>query len=129
MLRRRALLLTFLLVLPLGARAGDVIVNGEVTLTLDEVRDVFLGEKQRAGTLLLLPVDNAAAQPEFLAKVLQTDAQKYYSRWARKSFREGLVAPALKGSDAEVIAFVRSTRGAIGYVKRRAPGFKVVQSF
>ena len=128
-MKRRILLFSTLLVLPFGALAGDVIASGDMTLTPDEIREVFLGEKHRAGGIVLVPVDNAAAQEEFLSKVLQTDAQKYYSRWTKKSFREGIVAPALKGSDAEVIAFVRSTQGAVGYVKRPVPGFRVLHSF
>lgn len=128
-MNRRLLLFSTLLALPLGAFAGDVIASSDLALTPDEIRDVFLGEKHRAGGIVLIPIDNAAAQEEFLSKVLQTDAQKYYSRWTKKSFREGIVAPALKGSDAEVIAFVRSNPGAVGYVKRPVPGFKILHSF
>ncbi len=128
-MKRRLLLFSTLLALPFGAFAGDVIASGDVTLTPDEIRDVFLGEKHRVGAIVLVPVDNSAAQEEFLSKVLQTNAQRYYSRWTKKAFREGIVAPALKISDAEVIAFVRSNPGAVGYVKRPVPGFKVLHSF
>jgi ABC-type phosphate transport system substrate-binding protein len=111
------------------AHAGEVIVNNSVTLTPDEIRDVFLGEKQLANGVRLVPVDNSEIQEEFLSKVLQTDSQKYYARWTRKSFREGLTAPDVKGSDAEVIAFVKRTRGAVGYVRKPTVGMKVVQDF
>ena len=37
--------------------------------------------------------------------------------------------PARKGSDAEVIEFVRATPGAVGYVSRPWPGFKVLEKF
>ena len=74
-------------------------------------------------------MDNGSLHGEFLAKVLQTDERKYAARWTRKSFREGLAAPAIKGSDAEVIAFVRSTPGAVGYVSAGAPGVKVLEKF
>ncbi len=127
----RALRLVTLLVLlgPARVLAGEVIVNDSVTLTAVEIRDVFLGEKQLAGNIRLVPVDNVALQDEFLAKVLQTDSQKYYARWTRKSFREGITAPPLKGSDAEVNAFVRSTPGAIGYVRKPAAGVRALQAF
>lgn len=115
--------------MPLCTLAGEVIVNESVNLTPAEIRDVFLGEKQLADGVRLVPVDNTVLQTEFLAKVLQTDDAKYYARWTRKSFREGITAPAVKGSDAEVIAFVRSTRGAIGYIKKPVPGLKVLQDF
>lgn len=127
---RRAALILLLAGLASGpADAGDVIMNDSLTLTPDEIRDVFLGEKQLAGGIRLVPVDNSLVQGEFLANVLQTDTQKYYARWTRKSFREGLTAPAVKGSDAEVIAFVKATRGAIGYIKSPVPGVRVLQSF
>lgn len=98
------------------AGAGEVIAHPTVHLSPSDVRNVFLGEKQLMGSQRLFPVDNSALQMEFLAKVLQTDERKYSARWIRKTFREGLAAPTVKGSDAEVISFVRSTPGAIGYV-------------
>ena len=112
-----------------GVNAGEVIAHPTVSLSADEIRDVFLGEKQFAGNLKLVPVDNTAIQSEFLTTVLQTDAQKYSARWMKKTFREGLAPPARKGSDAEVIEFVRSTPGAVGYVSRPWPGFKVLEKF
>lgn len=112
-----------------GACAGEVIAHPSVSLSADEIRDVFLGEKQFTGNLKLVPVDNTAIQSEFLATVLQTDAQKYSARWMKKTFREGLAPPARKGSDAEVIEFVRATPGAVGYVSRPWPGFKVLEKF
>jgi hypothetical protein len=93
------------------------------------VRDVFLGEKQLVGSTKLIPVDNGAAQAEFLDKVIQMGASKYTLVWTKKSFREGMTAPPVKGGDAEVIAFVKSTPGAVGYVKGEASGVKVLQKF
>ncbi len=112
-----------------SAIAGEVIAHPSVSLSSEEIRDVFLGEKQFAGTLKLVPVDNTAIQTEFLSGVLQTDAQKYAARWTKKTFREGLAAPARKGSDAEVVEFVRTTPGAVGYVSRPRPGVKVLERF
>jgi hypothetical protein len=66
--------------------------------------------------LRLVPVDNAVAQEEFLAEVLQTNLRVYQARWVRKTFREGLRTPPTKDNDAEVRSFVRSTPGAVGYV-------------
>lgn len=112
-----------------NAAAGQVVAHDSVDLSPAEVRDVFLGEKQLLGDLKLVPVNNVAALNQFLAKVLQTDAEKYVARWTRKSFREGLVPPVTKGSDAEVIAFVKATPGAIGYVSGTASGVKVLAGF
>jgi hypothetical protein len=131
-MKRHALPLTIALValLALGdGRCGEVIVHPSTQVSAEDVRDIFLGEKQLAGGTRLVPVDNGAAQEEFLAKVLQTDTQKYYARWTRKSFREGITAPVLKGSDAEVIAFVKATPGAVGYISKPYPGLKVISAY
>lgn len=117
------------LLTPACVQAGEVISHDNVTLTSEEIRDVFLGEKHLAGHIRLVLVDNAVMQTEFLARIVQTDSEKYYARWARKSFRQGIAAPLLKSSDADVVAFVRSTRGAIGYVEKHSTGVKVLQTF
>jgi hypothetical protein len=111
------------------ASAGELIAHPSVSLTTTEIRDVFLGEKQFAGNIKLVPVNNAALQPQFLATVLQTDERKYAARWLRKSFREGLALPILKSNDAEVAAFVSSTPGAVGYVSKAMAGVKVLEDF
>jgi hypothetical protein len=113
------------------ALAGEVIAHPFVNLNADDIRNVYLGEKQLAGSLRLVPVGNSAIQDEFLAKVLQTDEQKYQARWIRKRFREGVTPPSIKGSDAEVISFVRSTPGAVGYVSSLGDGagVKVLEKF
>jgi ABC-type phosphate transport system substrate-binding protein len=111
------------------AQAGELIAHPTVSLTMAEIRDVYLGEKQFAGSVRLVPVNNAALQSQFLAHVLQTDERKYAARWLRKSFREGLAPPILKGNDAEVAAFVSSTPGAVGYVSKALAGVKVLEGF
>lgn len=128
----KSLLRTFMAMavwLAQSAGAGEVIAHPSVSLNADEIRDVFLGEKQFSGRLRLVPVDNGSLQAEFLSKVLQSDERKYAARWTRKSFREGLAAPAVKGSDAEVITFVRATPGAIGYIRGTAADVLVLEKF
>ena len=114
-----------------AAFAGDVIViaNAGVTLTPDEVRDVFLGDKQIAGSVKLIPMDNSAVQADFLSKVVKLDAAKYASIWAKKGFREGINPPPVRGNDAEVISAVKSTPGAIGYVSKAPADAKVIQKY
>jgi hypothetical protein len=110
-------------------QAGEVIAHLSVSLDAGEIRELFLGEKQFANGVKLVPVDNSAAQAEFLNRVLQTDARTYSARWTKKSFREGLGAPEIRGSDAEVAAFVRSTPGAVGYVSGAVAGARVLHKF
>jgi len=113
---------------PAAADGIVVITNPSVTLKADDVRDVFLGEKQIAGDIRLVPVDNASAQTAFLAKVIKLDQVKYTAAWIKKSFRDGLTPPAVKGSDAEVSDFVRREPGGVGYVTAvTQSGVKVVR--
>jgi ABC-type phosphate transport system substrate-binding protein len=106
-----------------SAYAGDLVViaHSSVSLSANEVRDVFLGEKQFAGSTKLVPVDNAAQQENFLSKLMQMPSTKYNSIWTKKAFRDGLTAPAIKSSDREVIEYVKRTPGAVSYVSS-SPG-------
>ena len=116
-------------VAPELARAQNLVLvtHPSVTLSATDVRDVYLGDKQLAGAIKLVPVDNSSSQEMFLARVVRIEGAKYASLWTKKSFREGILAPPLKGSDAEVLAFVRRTPGAVGYVGAPAAGVAVVQ--
>ena len=113
------------------AWAGDVFViaNANVTIKAEDIHDVFTGELQAAGGVHLVPVDNAAAQADFLAKVLKMDSAKYANVWAKKGFREGINPPSVRHNDAEVIANIRSTPGAVGYVSKAPGDVKVIQKF
>lgn len=111
--------------------AADVYVisNAAVSMTREEVKEVFLGEVQFFGSLKLQPVDNAGAQADFLANVLKMPAAKYSAAWTKKAFRDGLNAPPLRATDAEVLVIVKGTPGAIGYVTSAPQGVHVVGKF
>jgi hypothetical protein len=112
------------------AHAADlyVICNARVELTAGDVRDLFLGEKQFAGAVKLVPVDNSAAQIMFLEKLLKMNVAKYSTTWTKKSFRDGINPPLVTGNDAEALAFVRRTPGACSYVVTPTPADVVVVS-
>lgn len=111
--------------------AGDlyVIAHPSVTITSDDVRDVFIGDKQIAGSVKLLPMDNSPVQKDFLERVVKIDAVKYANVWTKKGFRDGLNPPALKNTDAEVISAVKSTPGAIGYVSSLPVGVRIIKKY
>ena len=111
--------------------AGDVFViaHSGVNVSADDVRDIFVGEKQLDGAVKLVPMDNSAAQADFLAKVVKVDAAKYASLWAKKGFRDGLSPPPVRGGDAEVISAVKSTPGGIGYVSKASGDVKVIHKY
>ncbi len=106
-----------------------IIANNNVHLTGNEVPDVFLGDKQFAGGVRLLPVDNGPLQEAFLGRVLKLESARYNNGWVKKSFRDGLNPPPLKSGDAEVIEYVRHTPGAIGYVSSVPAGVVVIQKY
>ena len=93
------------------------------------MRDIYLGEKQVAGGAKLVPLDNTAQQRDFLEKVLKLDASRYNALWIKKGFRDGLGTPAVKGGDAEVIAAVKATPGAIGYVSSAPADVKIIAKY
>jgi hypothetical protein len=103
-----------------------VVCHADVTLSANDVRDMFLGEKQFSGTVKLLPADNSAAQALFLDRVLKMDAGRYSTAWTKKSFRDGENAPPVKGGDAAALEYVRHTPGACSYVMTPAPSDVVI---
>ena len=103
-----------------------VIAHAPMQLSAAEIKEIFLGEVQFAGSTKVAPIDNTAAQADFLARVLNLPAARYATLWTKKAFRDGLNAPVVKGTDSEVLAFVRAQSGSIGYVTQVGPGVYVV---
>jgi hypothetical protein len=114
--------------LPGACAAGElyVIANAALALSAEEVRDVYLGDKQIAGGTKLVPLDNAAQQKEFLERALKVEPAKYNALWIKKGFRDGLNAPAVKSGDTDVINAVKANPGAIGYVSAPPKDLKVI---
>jgi hypothetical protein len=109
-----------------------VISNPSVDITVADIRGVFIGERLLATGVKLAPVDNAAAQAEFLNKVMLLELSAYNAIWVKKGLNDGLNPPDMKASDAEVILYVRKTPGAIGYVTSigvTTAGFKTIKRF
>ncbi len=131
--RLPALLLPLMLGALTPAMANDiyVIAHPSVKLSADAIRDVYIGEKQFAGDIKILPADNAASQAIFLSKVLKLDETRYANLWVKKAFRDALNPPALRTSDREVADFVRKTPGAISYISSPPAdgGVTLIQKF
>lgn len=93
-----------------------VITHPGVKVSPDDIREIYLGDKEFSAGVRLVPVDNQAAQAEFVVKALSMNPQRYNTLWVKKAFRDGLNPPTLKASDFEVLQFVKRTPGAVGYV-------------
>ncbi len=114
-----AILLAALLSLRCESALGAdiyVIAGPDVRLSPEDVRDLYLGDKEFSGDVRLVPVDNQAALSEFVVKALGMNPQRYNTLWVKKAFRDALNPPAVKAGDFEVLEFVKRTRGAVGYV-------------
>ena len=114
-----------------AAAAADVyvIANDSLRMTPAELREVFLGERQFAGGRRLVPLDNASLQKDFVNRVIGIEPAKYNTVWAKKGFREGLNPPDVMAGDQEVIAAVKATLGAVGYVSRVPVGVQLIDKY
>ena len=112
---------------PVLAEELFMISHPGVSLTREDIREIFLGEKQFTGSVKIVPVDNRTAQTTFLSNVVKIDSSRYNTNWTKKGFRDGLAQPVVKSGDAEVINFIKSTTGAVGYVKTQPRGVAVIE--
>ena len=115
---------------PAAAQQGAyaVIVNeaiGVTTLSAEEVSKIFFKKTHRwTNGLDVVPVDlpeSAPAREAFSAAVHGKSVGAVRAYWQQQIFSGRAVPPAEKSSDEQVVAFVRSTPGAIGYVSAGAP--------
>ncbi len=117
------------------AAAYKIIVNNSVpvsSLSKKAASDLFLKKttKWENGSAVM-PVDqldSSTAREGFSKAVHGKTAAAVKSYWNQQIFSGRDVPPVEKKSDAEVLAFVRSTAGAIGYVSdgASAEGVRVV---
>ena len=90
-----------------------------------DLAGVFLRKVSRWGDrTAAVPVDQSATslvRKAFSESVLRMPVSTVLQYWQKEMFgTPPLRPPAVKGSDAEVMAFVGSTPGAVGYVSARA---------
>ncbi len=114
---------------PLAAAADFVvIVHPSVAgarMRRSDLAAVFLRKAtQWGGGKPAVPVDQSATSAvrgAFSDSVLGMPAPAAVQYWQKQMFAGNRVRPpAVKGSDAEVIAFVSQTEGAVGYVSKAA---------
>ena len=122
---------------PSRLRAQDAVIvvvsaaNPVAEIGRDEVMKLFLKtiSKFPSGTPAA-PVNNRSAAGAFAKEVLRRPGSAVDSYWQQRIFSGKDVPPPEKGSDAEVLAFVRANPEAIGYVTAGTaltPGVKAVK--
>jgi len=134
---RALLLLVGLAAAPVAAQQGYVVIvndaNGVSQVSAGELSRMFMKKLNRwQSGLDVVPVDqpeSAAAREAFSAGVHGKSVSAVHAFWQQQIFSGRAVPPAEKASDEQVIAFVRSTPGAVGYVSAGASlsGVKRVQ--
>ena len=134
------LLAICMLLLPAAAAVADVVVianpkSGVEKLNHDEVVNIFLGRfRQLPSGLSALPADLPPAQPEkaiFYRLLVNKELAEINSYWARLFFAGRTVPPMQAAGNDDLLNWVASTRGGIGYVERaRVDGrVKIVYEF
>ena len=113
----------------LGAPAGNsevhVIANpgiGVTELTSDDLKGIFLGAKSAIGGAAVEPVfeQTGAIHEAFLRTYLGKSDVALRNHFKTLVFTGKGAQPKAFASDAEVLKYVASTKGAIGYVKASA---------
>ena len=119
---KKIFLPVLLLLLALNeAHAGDVVVIGHANLgRLDAamVQKIFTGKliKVDGIDVTAVNVKSGPLRDQFLQTYLQQTDAKYTAYWAIRLFVGKGTPPPELSSPAEVVKFVESTPGAIGYV-------------
>ena len=133
-MRRCSLLVCVLAILAAGAApvvSADarfrIIVHPEVKgsqIPRAALSSIFLKQAPRWGDGgEVRPVDQSvrsSVRRAFCGEVHQQGIAEVQYYWQRKMAR-GVMPPPVKTSDQEIVAFVASTPGAIGYVSAEAP--------
>lgn len=121
-----------------GAAEPFVVVvnaaNPASAMSAEELSNVFLKKMQRwPQGYEVMPVDlteESRVRESFSRAVLKKSTAAVKAYWQKMIFSGREVPPPEKASGAEVVAYVRANRGAIGYVAADAPlgsGVKVVR--
>lgn len=87
-------------------------------VTLDTLKDIYLGEKTMEKSVRILPVDqeDPSIKKKFVEKILRTTVGRYDADWFKKAYTDGIVPPVMRELSGDVILFVEREVGAIGYV-------------
>jgi ABC-type phosphate transport system substrate-binding protein len=103
-------------------QAGDIVVIGNSNVPKMDavtVQKIYTGKFISVAGVNVTPVGvkpGAAARNRFLQEFLNQDEEKYTAYWTVRRYIGKGAPPAELTSTAEVINFVQSTPGAVGYI-------------
>jgi ABC-type phosphate transport system substrate-binding protein len=113
-------LLVLLLTCASVSIASGLTLVAHPSVTLDSVtkvqlKRIFLGKIKKIGSQSFKPVNCKAFQKTFFKEFLGKSQSKYKKYWLKKTFADGAKSPEVKSGLAELMAYISSTPGAIGY--------------
>jgi hypothetical protein len=120
---KKILLTVIVLLFTQHLHAGEltVIVNeaGPLTeITETDIRDIYLGHIRFLKGFKVVPIHyrEGPVKDAFLSSLVGMTSREYRRYWTRKSFKEGVPAPASQRSFKQIISSVKFIAGAIGYL-------------
>ena len=118
---------------PAAAQTAVVVIGhaGIDKMDVVTVQKVFTGRVVELGGVALTPINasaGSATRLRFLQAFLNQDEDKYVAYWTVRRYIGKGVPPKELASASDVIRFVQSTPGAIGYVEQSdlVPGLNVL---
>jgi ABC-type phosphate transport system substrate-binding protein len=116
------------------AHAGEIVVIGNSNVPkMDSltIQKVYTGKVVSVSGINVTPVGVKSGSVErnlFLQLFLNQDEEKFTAYWTVRRYIGKGAPPAELASDAEVINYVQSTPGAVGYIDEASlkPGMNVV---
>ena len=123
----RVILVVFILLLymSLDAQEFQMIVNSnltENTITSVTIRNIFLGKKKKWNSgdrIILVTLDKNEIHEAFLKKYIRKSPHAFLNFWRQKLFTGKGVPPISFEDEEEVLNYVATTKGAIGYVSHK----------
>jgi len=122
----RLLVLLLWLLLPVGEALADLVVvvnarNGVAVMTRNEVTNIFFGRyRQFFNGVEAQPVDLVDSHPDrarFYAGLVGKDISDVNAYWSRQVFSGRMQAPPRVSNPEEVLKWVSSHPGGIGFVE------------
>ena len=128
-----ALALALLGSVPRALAAQEFVVVAHPSLQVDVVKKyvvqrVFLKQADRVGGVRVTPVDQSvgsSVRDAFSKRVVRQPVLEVRRYWQHQLWAGGERPPETRTSDEEVLEFVRTTPGGIGYVSAAADTFGV----
>ncbi|NOY63240.1 MAG: phosphate ABC transporter substrate-binding protein [Gammaproteobacteria bacterium] len=122
------IVLSLLFMVITGQAVADVAVVANKGIGVDsisakEAKKVWLGKTKSLGGTSVKPADlpkGNASRDHFYSHVVKKSEKKLKAYWAKIVFSGKGSPPKPLGSDAEVVSWVASTPGAVGYVDSTA---------